>query len=267
METGKVGYGYDRPDTQQRHRRSFHAPGRRVQRRAALTNEQALRDIVAATQAGPDDTVLDVACGGGVVLCGFAPHVKHATGIDMAPAMLDFGHGLAAEKGLANVTFRQGDVTTLPFPDGAFSIVVTRYSFHHFPDPLAVFKEMVRVCRRGGRIAVVDMYASEDDDRAAQWNRLELLRDPSHVRCLKLSELKALFAKTGLEQPAESFYGVHDTVKNLLGRSFPNPGDEATIAAMFAASVKDDSLGIPATLEAGELCYTYPTAILSAVRH
>jgi len=75
---------------------------------ASLTNEQALRNIVAATQAGTDDTVLDVACGGGVVLCAFAPHVKHATGIDMTPAMLNFGRGLAAKKGLANVTFKQG---------------------------------------------------------------------------------------------------------------------------------------------------------------
>jgi SAM-dependent methyltransferase len=233
----------------------------------SLTSEQALRNIVAATQAGPDDTVLDVACGGGVVLCAFAPHVKHATGIDMTPAMLDFGGDLAAKKGLTNVTFEQGDVTTLPFPDSSFSVVVTRYTFHHFLDPLAVFREMVRVCQRGGRIAVVDIYASEDHAKATRWNRLELLRDPSHVRCLPLSELKALFGKVGLEQPAESFYGVHDTVKNLLGRSFPNLGDDAEITAMFAASVKDNSLGIPATLEAGELWYTYPTAILSAVRH
>ena len=82
-----------------------------------------------------------------------------------------------------------------------------------------------------------------------------------------MSELKALFGKVGLGQPAASLYGVHDSVKNLLGRSFPNPGDDAKITAMFAASVREDSLGIPATFEAGELWYTYPTAILSAVRH
>ena len=60
----------------------------------------------------------------------------------MTPAMVDFGRELAAKKGLANVTLKQGDVTTLPFPDGFFSVVVTRYTFHHFLDPLAVFKEM-----------------------------------------------------------------------------------------------------------------------------
>ena len=44
----------------------------------------------------------------------------------------------------------------------------------------------MRVCAPGGRIVVVDMYCSEDLAKAAQWNRLEKLRDPSHVRCLPL---------------------------------------------------------------------------------
>ena len=140
-------------------------------------------------------------------------------------------------------------MTHLPFTDGAFTIVVTRFAVHHFLDAAGgVRRDDTGLSAPGGRIVIVDMYASEDDAKAAQWNRLELLRDPSHVRCLPLSELKALFGKVGLEQPAESFYGVHDSVKNLLGRSFPNPGDDAKITAMFAASVKDDSLGIPATL-------------------
>ena len=92
-----IGQGHERSGTQQRHCRSVHSA--EVFNVARPTNEQALRNIVAATQAGPDDTVLDVACGGGVVLCAFAPHVKHATGIDMTPAMLNFGRELATKKG------------------------------------------------------------------------------------------------------------------------------------------------------------------------
>ena len=126
---------------------------------ATITNEQALKMIVAAGQPGPDDTVLDVACGGGIIVCAFAPYVRHATGIDMTPAMLDQSRKLAAQKKLANTSWKQGDVTTLPFSDASFSIVVTRFSFHHFLDPLAVLKEMMRVCVPGGRIVVVDMYA------------------------------------------------------------------------------------------------------------
>src|SRR5690242_21059878 len=85
---------------------------------APIASETALRKIVAAAEAAPDDTVLDVACGGGIVVCGFAPYVRHATGIDMTLAMLERARALAAEKGVANVSWQEGDVTHLPYPDG-----------------------------------------------------------------------------------------------------------------------------------------------------
>src|SRR6266852_4451534 len=185
---------------------------------AAIADAGALTLIVAAAEAGPDDLVLDVACGGGIVVCAFAPHVKHATGIDMTPAMLDRARHLAAEKGIANVAWREGDVAHLPYPDVAFTIVVTRFAVHHFPDPQAVFGEMVRVCAPGGRIVVVDTCASADPAKAAEFNRLEKLRDPSHARCLALAELKDLFHAAGLGEPRASFTELRDTVENLLAR-------------------------------------------------
>ncbi len=236
---------------------------------APIADAGALAMIVAAAEASQNDTVLDVACGGGIVVCAFAPHVKHATGIDMTPAMLDRARHLAVEKGVANVTWREGDVARLPYPDGAFTIVVTRFAVHHFPDPGAVFGEMVRVCAPGGRIVVVDTYVSPDLAKAAEFNRLETLRDPSHARALPLAELKGLFRAAGLAEPSATFYELRDTVKNLLARSFPNSGDDAKIIDLFTASLADDRLGIPVHRPAGSgdedtLEYAYPVAILAA---
>jgi SAM-dependent methyltransferase len=233
---------------------------------APIRNEDQLNLIVAAGQPGPADRVLDVACGGGLVARAFAPHVALATGIDVTPAMLDTARKAAAEKGLANTRWEQGDVTTLAYPDGAFTIVATRFSFHHFLDPLAVLKEMVRVCAPGGRIVVADSCPSEDKQKAAAFNRLELLRDPSHTRALPLSELKSLFAAAGLGEPSVSFSETRDVVSNLLARSYPNPGDDKKIVAMFAASARDDSLGIPVRLDGETIHYAYPVAIVAAVR-
>jgi SAM-dependent methyltransferase len=237
---------------------------------APIADAGALRLIVAAAEAGSDDSVLDVACGGGIVVCGFAPDVKHATGIDMTPAMLERARRLAAEKGIANVSWQEGDVAHLPYPDGAFTIVVTRFAVHHFPDPPAVFREMVRVCAPGGRVVVVDTCASPDPRKAAEFNRLELLRDPSHMRCLALSELKGLFAAAGLGEPRASFTELRDTVENLLARSFPNPGDDKKIIAMFTGSLADDRLGIPVRRIGSDrgdrLEYAYPVAILAAAK-
>jgi SAM-dependent methyltransferase len=232
----------------------------------AISDEDALRMIVEAARPGPDDRLLDVACGPGLVVCAFAPHVREASGIDVTPAMLDRARKLAGDKGLANVTWRQGDVYALPYQDASFTIVTTRFSFHHFLDPAAVLREMVRVCTPRGRIVVVDDYASEDPAKAAAFNRLEKLRDPSHSRCLTLTELKGLFGAAGLPEPGATFYELRGDVPSLLARSFPNPGDDLKIIDMFKASAADDRLGVPVRLEADNVYYAYPVVILAAIR-
>jgi len=231
---------------------------------ATITDANALRMIVEAAAPTPGDTLLDVACGGGIVVAAFAPHVKHATGIDVTPAMLDRARQHAAEKAVDNVTWDRGDVTSLPYADGAFNIVVTRFSMHHFIEPLRVMREMTRVCAPSGRVVVVDMYASDDPVKAAEWNRAEKLRDPSHVRCLTLGELKSLFQSAGLVSPRAGFYELRDEIRNLLARSFPNPGDDTKVVEMFAASADDDRLGIPVRRVGERIEYAYPVAILVA---
>src|SRR5256714_14103558 len=173
-----------------------------------MRDEGARRLLVEFPGGGADDRVLDVACGRGLVVAAFAKVCRHATGIDLTPAMIDKAREHAGALGLANVAWQVGNVLPLPFPDGAFSIVVSRFAFHHFPDPLAVLREMVRVCRRPGRIVVADMAASEDPQHAAALNTMERLRDPSHARALSLAELRALFGQAGLPAPRETYYDV-----------------------------------------------------------
>ena len=229
-----------------------------------IKDEQALRLIIEATGAGPEDTVLDVACGGGIVVCAFARVVKHATGIDLTPAMLERARALAAEQKLSNVSWKQGDVLPLPFPDGAFSLVTSRFAFHHFLDPKAVLAEMNRVCAPKGRVAVIDTEASPDAAKAAEFNRMEKLRDPSHVRAMPLTELRGLFAPAGLPAPRVSGYRLESDLESLLARSFPLPGDADKIREIFTASLGDDRLGIPLARDGARLRYAYLVAILVA---
>ena len=63
-----------------------------------IADEAALRLLVEFSGAGPGDTVLDVACGGGLVVCAFAQTVRHATGIDVTPAMLERAKALAESR-------------------------------------------------------------------------------------------------------------------------------------------------------------------------
>jgi SAM-dependent methyltransferase len=229
-----------------------------------IRDEEALRLLVEQSGAGPDDGVLDVACGPGLVVCAFAPLVRHATGIDVTPAMLERARVLQAERGFANVTWRLGDVAPLPFPDGSFSIVVSRFAFHHFPDPGAVLAEMKRVCAPGGRIVLADVVVSTDPAKAAAFNRMETLRDPSHVRALTLAELTALFAEVGLPAPRAVFYQLRSDLDGLLERSFPAPGDAERVRRMFVDSLADDALGMGTRRHGDRIVFAYPVAILTA---
>ena len=231
-----------------------------------IADQNALQLLVKFSGAGSSDTVLDVACGGGNVVCAFAGTVRHATGIDTTPAMLQHARAVARSKSLSNVSWDEGQATSLPYADGAFTIVVTRFSFHHFIEPLAVLKEMVRVCAPGGRVLVADMHTSTDSVKGAEFNRMELLRDPSHVRALPAAELEALFPAAGLPEAKITFYELRDELENLLRRSFPNPGDGAKIREIFRTSARDDRLGIPVRIEDAEVHYAYPVAVLAATR-
>jgi len=184
-----------------------------------IKDERALQLLVEVSGAGPADTVLDVACGPGLVVAAFARVARHATGVDVTPAMIARARELTA--GLGNVTLDQGDVLPLPYPDASFSVVVSRFAFHHFQDPGAVLLEMGRVCRPGGRIVVCDLTASSDPRQAEAFHRVEILRDPSHVHALTLDELEALFPTVGLPCPLATFYRLPFELEGLLARSRP----------------------------------------------
>jgi SAM-dependent methyltransferase len=164
------------------------------------------------------------------------------------------------------VTLQIGDVLPLPFADAVFSIVVSRFAFHHFQDPAAVLAEMRRVCRVGGRVVVADLMASPDPAKAAAFHRMEMLRDPSHAHALTLDELRALYRVAGLATPSETFWRMDVDVDGVLSRSFPDPGSEPVIRRMFEDSVADDALGLETRRENGRLRFTYSNVVLSAVR-
>ncbi len=206
-----------------------------------------------------DDRVLDVACGPGLVACAFAPHCARVTGIDITPAMIDQARQRQAGLGLANLDWHIGDVQPLPFADGSFTLVITRYSLHHFPDPRAVLAEMVRVCAPGGRVLVADVMVPPE--KAAAYDRLERLRDPSHVHALTTAEFRDLFLGTGLVGCRQSGYGVEIGLEAQLAASFPAPGDEERLREMVTADIGTDALGIDARRRGDEVVYTVPIGV------
>jgi 2-polyprenyl-3-methyl-5-hydroxy-6-metoxy-1,4-benzoquinol methylase len=143
--------------------------------------------------------VLDIATGPGYIAEAFARNSREVLGMDLTEAMLDIARARTKERGVKNISFRTGDAQNLPFGEGEFDVVVCRLALHHVQQPAKVVSGMTRVCRAGGTVLVEDIYGSEHSARAAYQDCWEILRDPSHVRALPLSELLHIFRDAGLE--------------------------------------------------------------------
>jgi ubiquinone/menaquinone biosynthesis C-methylase UbiE len=144
------------------------------------------------------ERALDVACGPATLARIFAPHVKWIGGLDLTPAMLERARKEAVALGLQNFSVMRANGLRMPFRDGTFDIVVTSYSIHHLPDPVAAIAEISRVLKRGGKFGLLDMIVSEDAAVARACNDLEIARDASHTRALPASEFEKLLAASGL---------------------------------------------------------------------
>ncbi len=227
----------------------------------AHADADAMALLLRLSAASPADEVLDAGCGPGIVACALAPLVRSVVGTDLTPAMLARAADVARHRGLGNVTFREGDMERLPFPDGSFSLVVTRYTFHHLLRPAAALAELVRVCRPGGRVVVVD--AAVPPDKAAAYDALELIRDPSHVHALDPEALVALVTGAGLREVEAVRYRLTIGLAQTLAASFPAPGGAEQVRALVEGDIGVDQLGIGAWKEAdGTVWYGVPCAVV-----
>jgi SAM-dependent methyltransferase len=104
----------------------------------------------------PHMRILDVGCGPGTITAGLAQRVQDGsvTGIDVVPEVLEQAREAAA--GLGNVSFGTGDVYALDYPDDTFCVVHAHQVLQHLGDPVRALREMSRVCKPGGLVAVRD---------------------------------------------------------------------------------------------------------------
>ena len=154
--------------------------------------------LAALAHALPEAHMLDLGCGAGHVSFAIARHVGSVVACDLSPEMLDVVARAAASRDLTNITTRQGVAEHLPFADGEFDGVLSRYSAHHWRDFDAGLHEAARVLKPGGIVGIVDSISHGPALYDTWLQAVELLRDPSHVRSRSRSEWEAAMVRAGL---------------------------------------------------------------------
>jgi phosphatidylethanolamine/phosphatidyl-N-methylethanolamine N-methyltransferase len=143
----------------------------------------------------PRDHLLEVGVGTGINAALY-PRSCSVTGIDFSAPMLEKARERMAKKGLRNVRLLEMDAADLKFADNTFDIVYAPYVISVVPDPVAVVREMKRVCRPGGRIVVLNHFLSPKPALA----RIERAISPFtvHIGFKSDLDLPAFLAQAGL---------------------------------------------------------------------
>jgi len=212
--------------------------------RASLPDSAVLASLgcgnpTAVAELREGEIVLDLGSGGGIDVLLSARRVGptgRAIGVDMTDEMLELARRNAAEAGATNVEFRQGTIEALPLDAGTVDVVISNCVINLAADKGAVFTEIARVLRDGGRMGVSDVVA---DDSLAPAERAER---GSYAGCiagaLSFGEYRAGLAAAGLTDIAiEPTHAVSDGLYAAIIRATKPAGWSGTDASRLAAAL------------------------------
>src|SRR3979490_3022465 len=144
----------------------------------------------------PGDRVLEVGVGTGINAALY-PTDCSVTGIDLSSSMLEKARERVARKGVRNVRLLEMDAANLKFADDTFDIVYAPYVISVVPDPVAVTREMCRVCRPGGRIVILNHFRSKN--RLGAWIERVISPLTVHIGFKSDLDLPAFLAQADLK--------------------------------------------------------------------
>ncbi len=232
---------------------------------SALSNEDNLKHIIELTAPSDTDRLLDIATGTGFLAFEFAKHVFEVIGIDFTEEMLAIAKQYKADNNIKNVAFESADVESLPFEDNCFDLVSCRFAFHHFLRPEKAMSEMTRVLKHGGKLVLSDITSSEDIKKSEYQNEMETIRDPSHVKHYRPSEIVQMLNDLGFDILHFEDWPADFVFDEWVSMSDPGVESAKRAKKMMIDAMNNDLADLDIRLnDAGDLWFTYNTKIIIA---
>jgi SAM-dependent methyltransferase len=182
-------------------------------------------------QPSGHERVIDSGTGTGALAFALAPYVAEVVAGDREPALLEEGRRRAGD--FPNVTFVEGDATSLDVDSGSFDLSGCARTLHHAHRPELVVAELARATRLGGQVLVIDQIAPTDPLVALDMDRFERARDASHVRLLADVDVRLLLEANGLVVTRTEFVEEKRDLDRYLGLAGCE-GEERERAAALA---------------------------------
>lgn len=188
---------------------------------AAVSASLGCGNPIAVADLQEGEVVLDLGSGGGIDVLLSARRVGasgKAYGLDATDEMLELARRNASEAGVTNVEFLKGDIEAIPLPDASVDVVISNCVINLAVDKAAVFGEIARVLRPGGRVGVTDVVV---EDRLSYAERLERGREVGAiVGALSVTEYRDGLESAGLEDVEVTLtHAVGDGINSAIVRA------------------------------------------------
>jgi SAM-dependent methyltransferase len=212
---------------------------------AAVLASLGCGNPIAVADLHEGERVLDLGSGGGIDVLLSARRVGptgRAIGLDMTDEMLELAQANAAEAGVTNVEFLKGHIEAIPLPAASVDVVISNCVVNLAADKPAVFREIARVLRPGGRVGITDIVA---DDSLTPEQRAER---GSYVGCiagaLSFSEFEAGLHDVGLEGVSVTpTHGVADGMYSAIIKATKAGGPAASPHPLHTVEIADGCCG------------------------
>lgn len=171
-----------------------------------IRDDRQLSLLLELVQGGSFKRILDIGTGTGYLAFPLAKAYPDAQvfGIDIAESIIRENERHVEESNMSNLFFRAFDGIHYPFEEESFDLIVSRYAFHHFPNPGNAVEQIQRILLPGGKILISDPVRDMKDHRGVIDTFMRIKGD-GHIQFYTEEELEKLFVKQGLQKKKQVF--------------------------------------------------------------